>query len=181
MGARLTDSALYGHLWATDELRRVFGEGPRIQGWLDVLATLAQAQAELGIIPEEAAKAIAGSSSVELLDLEAVAEETRRTGHSTLGLIRGLQAVLPDEAREWVYYGATVQDITDTWSALAARKVLGVAWRDLRAIEEILLLLAEAHRDTFMAGRTHGQPGSPITFGSVAPKRVVTLILLVRI
>ncbi|MEA2504397.1 MAG: hypothetical protein QOG36_1440 [Actinomycetota bacterium] len=165
MGARLTDSALYAHLWGTDELRRVFDEAGRIQGWLDVLAALAQAQAELGIIPEEAAKAIAGSSSVELLDLEAVAEETRRTGHSTLGLIRGWQAVLPDEAREWVYYGATVQDLTDTWSALAARKVLGVAWRDLRAIEEILLSLAEAHRDTLMAGRTHGQPGSPITFG----------------
>jgi adenylosuccinate lyase len=165
VGARLTDSALYAHLWGTDELRRVFDEAGRIQGWLDVLTALAQAQAELGIIPEEAAKAIAGSSSVELLDLEAVAEETRRTGHSTLGLIRGWQAVLPDDAREWVYYGATVQDVTDTWSALAARKVLGVAWRDLRAIEEILLLLAEAHRDTFMAGRTHGQPGSPITFG----------------
>jgi adenylosuccinate lyase len=40
-----------------------------------------------------------------------------------------------------------------------------VAWRDLRAIEEILLALAEAHRDTLMAGRTHGQPGSPISFG----------------
>jgi adenylosuccinate lyase len=163
--ARLTDSALYGHLWATDELRRVFGEAARIQGWLDVLATLAQAQAELGIIPEEAAKAIAAASSVELLDLATVAEETRRTGHSTLGLIRGLQAVLPDEAGEWVYYGVTVQDITDTWSALAAKKVLGVVWRDLRAIEETLLSLAEAHRDTLMAGRTHGQAGSPITFG----------------
>ena len=43
MGARLTDSALYGHLWATDQLLRVFGEAPRVQGWLDVLATLAQA------------------------------------------------------------------------------------------------------------------------------------------
>jgi adenylosuccinate lyase len=165
VGARLTDSALYAHLWGTAELRRVFDEAPRIQGWLDVLATLARAQAELGIIPGEAADAIAGAASVGRLDLDVVAEETRRTGHSTLGLIRGLQAALPDQAREWVYYGATVQDITDTWSALAAKKVLGVAWRDLRAIEDLLLSLAEVHRDTLMAGRTHGQPGSPITFG----------------
>ena len=165
MGARLTDSALYAHLWGTDELRGVFDEGPRLQGWLDVLAALARAQADLGIIPEEAASAIAGSASVELLDLAAVAEETRRTGHSTLGLIRGLQAVLPGEAREWLYYGATVQDITDTWSALAAKRVLGVAWRDLRAIEDLLRALAERHRDTIMAGRTHGQTGAPITFG----------------
>jgi adenylosuccinate lyase len=38
-------------------------------------------------------------------------------------------------------------------------------WWDLRAIEDSLLTLAEQHRDTVMAGRTHGQPGSPITFG----------------
>ena len=142
MGAHLTDSALYGHLWATDELRRVFDEGARVQGWLDVLATLAQAQAELGIIPEEAAKAIAAASSVELLDLGAVAEETRRTGHSTLGLIRGLQAVLPDEAREWVYYGATVQDLTDTWSALAARY-------DERQLIEVPMLVGHYHLMAF--------------------------------
>jgi adenylosuccinate lyase len=165
VGARLTDSALYAHLWGTDELRRIFDEHARIQGWLDVLAALAQAQAELGIIPDEAAKAIAASSSVDLLNLDAVAEETRRTGHSTLGLIRGLQAVLPDEAKEWVYYGATVQDVTDSWSAVVAKKVLGIVWRDLRGIEGLLLTLAEAHRNTLMAGRTHGQPGAPITFG----------------
>ena len=87
------------------------------------------------------------------------------TGHSTLGLIRGLQAVLPEEAREWVYYGATVQDLTDTWTSLAAKRVAGVVWRDLREIEDLLLRLAEAHRDSLMAGRTHGQPGAPITFG----------------
>src|SRR6266699_2570503 len=81
VGARLTDSALYGHLWGTEELRAIFDERARIQSWLDILATLAQAQAELGIIPEAAAKAIAAGAVVDVLDLEAVAEETRRTGH----------------------------------------------------------------------------------------------------
>jgi adenylosuccinate lyase len=94
-----------------------------------------------------------------------VAEETRRTGHSTLGLIHGLRRILPEDAREWVYCGVTVQDVSDTWSALAMRTVGGVAWRDLRAIEGSLLDLAARHRDTLMAGRTHGQPGAPITFG----------------
>ena len=82
-----------------------------------------------------------------------------------LGLIRALQQILPESAREYVYVGATVQDITDTWFALVMRDVGAVAWRDLRAIEETLLALAVEHRDTLMAGRTHGQPGSPITFG----------------
>jgi adenylosuccinate lyase len=101
----------------------------------------------------------------ERLDLAFVAEETRRTGHSTLGLIRGLQRILPASAAEWVYYGATVQDLTDTWTALAMRSVGSILWRDLRSVERLLLELAERHRDTAMAGRTHGQAGSPITFG----------------
>ena len=164
MGARLTDSALYAHLWGTEELHAIFDEPARIQGWLDVLGALAQAQAELGLVPQAAAEAIAGSS-VGALDLGFVADETRRSGHSTLGLIRGLQAVLPEHAREWVYYGATVQDITDTWTSIACKRVAGIAWRDLRAIEALLLELAGRHRTTLMAGRTHGQTGAPITFG----------------
>ena len=101
----------------------------------------------------------------DLLDLDSSAAETRRTSHSMLGLIRALQQILPESAREYVYVGATVQDVTDTWFALVMRDVGAVAWRDLRAIEETLLEMAVEHRDTVMAGRTHGQPGSPITFG----------------
>lgn len=165
MGARLADSALYGHLWGTDELRGVFEERSRLQSWLDILVALARAQVDLGIVPAAAAEAIADAADVDRLDLGYAAEETRRTGHSTLGLIRAFQQVLPEHASEHLYYGATVQDLTDTWAALAMRRAGEAVWRDLRAAEAAALTLAERHRDTPMAGRTHGQPGSPITFG----------------
>jgi adenylosuccinate lyase len=165
MVARLTDSEQYAHLWGTEELRAVFEERRRLQSWLDILAALAAAQAELGIVPEAAAAAIAEAASVDRLDLAFVAAETRRTSHSTLGLIRGLEQVLPAAAREHVYYGATVQDLTDTWTALAMRRVGEVVERDLGLVRGHLLELAVRHRDTVMAGRTHGQPGAPITFG----------------
>ncbi|HJR98548.1 MAG TPA: adenylosuccinate lyase family protein [Actinomycetota bacterium] len=165
MGARLTESALYGHLWATDELRAIFDERERLRSWLEILATLAEAQAELSIVPLEAAEAIRDGASVDALDLEYVAAETAATGHSTLGLIHGLRRILPPEAREWVYYGGTVQDLTDTWFALAMRRVSEIARRDLGAIEDAALELARRYRDTPMLGRTHGQAGSPITFG----------------
>jgi adenylosuccinate lyase len=165
MGARLTDSELYAHLWGTEELRAVFEERRRLQSWLDILVALAGAQAELGIIPSSSAAAIAEAAMVDRLDLAFVAAETRRTSHSTLVLIRGLQRALPPAAREHVYYGATVQDVTDTWTALAIRTVGGVVWRDLGRVRARLVELAESHRDTVMAGRTHGQPGAPITFG----------------
>ena len=165
MIARLTESAVHGHLWGTDELRGVFAERARLQGWLDVLVVLADAQAELGIIPPAAAEAISAGARIDALDLDLVVAETRRTSHSTLGLITALQQVLPEHAREWVYYGATVQDVTDTWTALAVREVCTVLWRDLRRLEERLLGLAQEHRDTVIAGRTHGQTGVPTTFG----------------
>jgi len=165
MGARLTDSAEYAHLWGTDEVRAVFDQQARRQGWLDVLVALAGAQAELGIIPAAAADAIRQGARAELLDLDLLASRTRETGHSTLGLIAALQAILPAHAAEHVYYGVTVQDVTDTWTVLAARRVMAVVERDLRALAGELVDLAEQHRSTLMAGRTHGQPGAPITFG----------------
>lgn len=165
MTARITDSLAYRHLWGTPELRAVFDERARLQGWLDVLAALARAQAAEGLIPAEAAAAITAEARVERLDLERIAEGTRRTGHSTLGLIQELRRVLSPVAAEHVYKWATVQDVTDTWTVLAIRTVGGIAWRDLRRLEALLLDLAVAHRDTLMVGRTHGQPGAPITFG----------------
>ena len=165
MGARLSDSAEYAHLWGTAEVRAVFDQDARRQRWLDILVVLAEAQAELGIIPRPSATAIAEGARLERLDLDFLAAETRRTSHSTLGLINTLKAVLPEDAAEHVYYGVTVQDLTDTWTVLAAGQVMTIVWRDLRDLSRLLVGLAERHRSTVMPGRTHAQRGAPVTFG----------------
>ena len=165
MGAHLVDSVVYGHLWSTPELHARFDDRGRLQLWLDILAALAEAEAEVGLVPEAAAAEIRAHARIDLLDLERVAVETRAASHSTLGLIRCLQEVLPPDAREWVYHGATVQDVSDTWAALVMREMGRVLHRDLRHLEGACLSLARTHRDTPMCGRTHGQPGLPTTFG----------------
>jgi adenylosuccinate lyase len=162
---RVADSALFGHLWGTPEARGILGEEGRLNGWLAVIAALARAQAAEGVIPAGAASLIAEFARPGQVDLGYAAEQTRQASHSMLGLIRALQAVLPEEAREYVYVGATVQDITDSATAVAMREIGAVAWRDLRRIEELLLDLAARYRSAVMTGRTHGQPGSPVTFG----------------
>jgi adenylosuccinate lyase len=164
MGARLTDSVAYAHLWATDETRALFDERARWQRWLDILAALAAAQADLAVIPASSAQAIAEHARVDNLDLDFLAEETRRTAHSTLGLIRALRRVLPDDAAEHVYYGATVQDLTDTWFALTMRDVGDLVDRDVRRLVGAVTGLAARHERTVMPGRTHAQPGAPISF-----------------
>jgi len=165
MSTRITDSPFYQHLWGTAEARDLLGEEGRLRCWLDVIVALARAQAATGVIPTEAARLIASYARPEHLDVEYAAEQTRQTSHSMLGLIRALQRAMPEEARQYVYTGATVQDITDTATALTLRRFGGIVWRDLRVLEGQLLELAVAHRATVMAGRTHGQPGSPVTFG----------------
>jgi adenylosuccinate lyase len=164
-GLHIADSVVYGHLWATPEIRALFTDQGRTQAWLDILAALAEAQAAVGLVPPAAAVAIRAGAKVEALDLDAVAEQTRQTSHSTLGLIRCLTGVLPEHARQWVYYGATVQDLTDTWTALVMRDVSDIIERDVARLEAAALALAQRHRDTVMCGRTHAQPGLPVTFG----------------
>ena len=164
MDAHLIDSAVYGHGWSTAESVAIFSERARLSRWVEILKALAAAQADLEIIPEASARAIDGLDA-QSLDPAALGAETRRTSHSTIALVRELQARLPEQAREHVYYGATVQDVTDTAAALEMKAAGAIVWRDLRAVERSLLALAERHRDTPMLGRTHGQPGAPITFG----------------
>src|SRR5256885_15308888 len=158
-------SAIYAHLWSPRGVDALLGAEGRPASWLDILAALARAQGELGLIPAGAGDEIARRALVENLDLDYVAAQTRVTEHSTLGLIRGVQRVVSPDAGEWFCYGATVQDVSDTWAALIMRDVGRIAERDLAATEAALRKLARKHRATPIAARTHGQPGLPVTFG----------------
>jgi adenylosuccinate lyase len=161
----IIDSVVYEHLWSTPAARERFGERGRLQAWLDILAALAAAQADLGLIPPAAAQEIRATADVDGFDLEQIAAWTRESGHSTVGIIRAWQARLSPEAREWVYWGATVQDITDSWTGIVMRDVLDDTAAALEHLERGLLELAREHRETVILGRTHGQPGLPVTFG----------------
>ena len=165
MPVHMIDSKIYGNAWGTDEMRAMFDEIHRSQAWLEIISSLAEAQAEVGLIPSEAVPEIRRICDVDKLDMDFLRERYDQTGHSMHGLIQELMKLCEDSAGEWIYYGATVQDITDTWTSMVLLKVWDIVFRDLRKIEHELLVLAKKHRTTPMLGRTHGQPGSPITFG----------------
>lgn len=164
MPSHVIDFQLFGDQFSTPELRAVFDERAMLQRWLDVEAALATAQAELGLIPAEAAVAIAAAARVETLDLEAVRRDLAVTAHPLVPLVRELGRAA-GEAGRWVHWGATTQDIVDTGMVLQLRAAHEILRRDLVALVLALGDLAEAHRDTVMAGRTHAQQALPITFG----------------
>jgi adenylosuccinate lyase len=163
-GAHILDSVVYEHLWTTPAARERFGERGRMQAWLQIVAALARAQADVGLVPAAAADEIEATADVDGFDLAEVAAGTREAGHSTLGIIRAWQAKLSPAASEWIYWGATVQDVTDTWTGLVMRDVVDDADGELERLERALVALAREHRETVVLGRTHGQPGLPITF-----------------
>lgn len=161
----ITDSRFYGHAYATAASRRIFCDVCRMQRWLDVEAALALSQAEVGLLNVQVAGEIATAARLEHIDLEAVSEGIRSTGHSLVSLLGALQAACRSGAGEFIHYGATTQDIQDTAQALEMRDVLDEVGVGLYAMVTRLVELGRAHRNTLMVGRTHGQPALPTTFG----------------
>ncbi len=161
----IVDSLFHGDAYATAVSRRIFCDLCRLRRWLDVEAALALSQAELGMIPAEAAKEIARACHLDHIDLDGLRQEFQRTSHSLVPLLRAVQGACEGTAGEFVHYGATTQDIQDTAQALEMREVLDDVDRHVAAMVARLVELAASHRDTLMVGRTHAQPALPTTFG----------------
>jgi 3-carboxy-cis,cis-muconate cycloisomerase len=159
------DSDIFGELFCTPEMHLAFGDGMRFQRMADVEAALARAQAGLGIIPLSAADRIGEVADSERFDAAALREHTLRVGYPVVGLVREMARLAGDDAGRYVHWGATTQDIMDTGLVLQMRDGLTLLRTDLGALIAALATVAEAHRQTVMAGRTHMQHALPITFG----------------
>jgi 3-carboxy-cis,cis-muconate cycloisomerase len=146
-------------------IRALYRLENRWQAWLDVEVALARAQAELGIIPRDAADAIARAARLDLLDRSRIDEGFARTGHTIVPLVWELSRVVDEPHGGWVHWGATTQNITQTGDLLVLRKAhgvfLGLIGESLTAMAD----LAERAADMPLPGRTHGQHAVPATFG----------------
>jgi len=146
-------------------VRALFTEAARFQSWLDVEAALAQAQAELGIIPAAAAGEITRKAHLKYLDLAAVRAGLAKTGHPLVPLVWALDQACDGDAGGYVHWGATTQNITQTGQLLQVRRAHAIFLRQLAAILTTLADLAERTKDVLLPGRTHGQHAVPATFG----------------
>jgi adenylosuccinate lyase len=136
-----------------------------VQRWLDVEAALALTEAERGLIPKVAAREIARRARVDLIDTAAMKREFDTTWNPVMPLVNALRAVVKPSAARWVHWGTTSKNIIDTALALQIKDTYAVVEEELDAVQGELARLARRHRDTVMAGRTHGQHALPVTFG----------------
>jgi len=137
----------------------------RWQSWLDVEVALAMAQAELGIIPQPAADAIARAARMEFLDRVRIDEGFARTGHTIVPLVWELSRIVGEPYGGWVHWGATTQNITQTGDLLVLRQAHRIFLRLIARALAAMADLAERGADMPIAGRTHGQHAVPATFG----------------
>ncbi len=143
----------------------IFAPETHVQYLLVFEAALARAEARAGVIPVEAAEAIASCCHAELFDVEALYQEAAAAGTPVIPLVRMLTAQVETPAHRFVHWGATSQDAIDTALMLQMREGLALLSAGTEAICSSCAQLAEQHRHTLMAGRTLMQQALPITFG----------------
>ena len=150
---------------STDEMTEVFSVSNEVQTWLDFEAGLARAEAEHGMIPQEAAAEITARAAVDQLDLEALQAAIAHAVHPIMPFVTQFSALCGEGAGEYVHWGTTTQDVLDTGFVLRLRQAEALISRDLDIVIASLTDLARRHRNTAMAGRTHSQHAIVITLG----------------
>lgn len=163
-----TSSAVFGPLFTTETMAEIFSDRALVQAMLDVEAALAKAEAECGIVPPDAAEAIAAAANADFFDIDALGREIVNGGNLAIPLVKRLTALVAErdgQASRWVHWGSTSQDIIDTGLVLQMRAGLAYLEGQLTALCESLAALTEAHAATPMIARTLMQQATPATFG----------------
>ena len=165
MPSTIIDSAIFGDIFSTAAMRRVWSDENRTAKYVAIESALAKVQGALGLIPSDAAAEIVRVCHIENIDMVKLKAQTERIGYPILGVVSQINLLCRDKLGEFCHWGATTQDITDTATVLQIREALEIVDQDLKALGDALATLARKHRLTPMIGRSNLQQAVPVTFG----------------
>ena len=143
------------------DMGRIWSEERKFDTWLQVEIAAAEAMAEAGIIPHEAARDIKERSKFDVDRIAAIEETTQ---HDVIAFTTAVAEHVGPSAR-WLHFGLTSSDVVDTAQALQMREATGLLLKDTEALLDVVRSRAVEHRRTPMMGRTHGVHAEPMTFG----------------
>ena len=147
------------------EIESLFSRERLWQSFLDIEATLAEVQAELGIIPAAAAVEIRSKATLSALDPVALAADIARTRAPILSIAHALAHACDGDAGDFVHWGATTQNLTQTGRTMLMREAHDALMALLGDILVRLAAIGESSADMLTAGRTNHRHALPITFG----------------
>ncbi len=148
--------------YGTAEMKQVWSEESKLIKLLQVEAALARAEADIGMIPGDAADTIA--AAVDSVKLERVNEIEDEINHDMMAVVMAMSEQC-GTAGKWVHFGATSNDMLDTQLALQIKESIALLRTKTIAVRDALVEMADKHKTTVCVGRTHGQIGVPTTYG----------------
>jgi adenylosuccinate lyase len=143
------------------EMGAIWSDQRRYETWLEVELAAADAMAEAGLIPRDAASELRAKAAFDIARIEEIEQTTQ---HDVIAFTTAVAERVGPAAR-WLHFGLTSSDVLDTAQAIQMREASGLIVRDLGVLMEAVRARAEEHRRTPMIGRTHGVHAEPMTFG----------------
>jgi adenylosuccinate lyase len=147
--------------YSRPEMAAIWEAKNRFRIWFEIEAHACDAQAALGVIPKEAARAVWEKGAFEVERIDEIERETR---HDVIAFLTNLAEHVGEPAR-FVHQGMTSSDVLDTCLAVQLKEAADLLLADLDALLAILKRRAFEHKNTLCVGRSHGIHAEPTTFG----------------
>ncbi|MDB5484672.1 MAG: Adenylosuccinate lyase [Tardiphaga sp.] len=146
------------------EMAAIWEPQTRFKIWFEIEAHAADALAELGTIPKDAAKTIWAKAKDATFNVERIDEIERETKHDVIAFLTHLAEIVGPEAR-FVHQGMTSSDVLDTCLNVQLTRAADILIADVDRLLAALKTRAYEHKMTPTIGRSHGIHAEPVTFG----------------
>ena len=147
--------------YTNPEMGRIWSDQRRYETWLAVEIAAAEAMAEAGIVPAEAARDLRAKGA---FDIARIDEIEKITQHDVIAFTTSVAEKVGPSAR-WLHFGLTSSDVIDTAQAVQMVEACDVILTLLAGLADAVKARAVEHKDTPMIGRTHGVHAEVMTFG----------------
>jgi adenylosuccinate lyase len=139
----------------------IWSERRRYETWLEVELAAADAMADAGLVPADAARELRARAAFDVARIE---EIERTTQHDVIAFTTAVAEHVGPAAR-WLHFGLTSSDVVDTAQAIQMREGCDLIVKGIAGLMDAVRGRAEEHRRTAMIGRTHGVHAEPMTLG----------------
>lgn len=151
--------------YARAAMTDIWSPETRFAIWFEIEAHATQALAELGVVPQSAAKALwdwwATKPAIDVAAIDAIEAVTK---HDVIAFLTWVAEQVGEEAR-FMHQGMTSSDVLDTCLAVQLARASDLLLADIDALLEVLERRAHEHKMTPTIGRSHGIHAEPVTFG----------------
>jgi len=155
------DSGRYG----TKEMLQVFHEQNKINYQLEIEGVAAVSQSEIGLIPRKIGKSILRAATSGRITAKRIKQLEAKSDHDTAALVEALSEKCNVDAKPWIHYGLTSNDLVDTSNSMQMRDTLAIIQPKVAKLAILLAKKAAKYKSIPAVGRTHGQHTSIISFG----------------